>query len=243
MAGALRKFFTNVICGLVYNKDARKKMRVVLNSDMLGYIRFIQKHTGLRLRKIKTFIGYRARNLLISVNDKYIFKFPLRRADSNELAIREKRIVDALAPLSPIYIPPVTVLKYGDKLVRQYDFIQGAQLRKLSVDFVLKNMDAFVKPVARMLYEIACADPAEIRDLKPTPDAMPGYLYGWCQGDIADNFLINPETMEIVAFIDWEDCAFGDFSDLFIGDKRTPMREFMTALKQEYDRLYNNGGK
>ncbi len=243
MAGALRKFFTNVICGLVYNKDARKKMRVVLNSDMLGYIRFIQKHTGLRLRKIKTFIGYRARNLLISVNDKYIFKFPLRRVDSNELAIREKRIVDALAPLSPIYIPPVTVLKYGDKLVRQYDFIQGAQLRKLSVDFVLKNMDVFVKPVARMLYEIACADPAEIRDLKPTPDAMPGYLYGWCQGDIADNFLINPETMEIVAFIDWEDCAFGDFSDLFSGDKRTPMREFMTALKQEYDRLYNNGDK
>lgn len=238
MAGALRKFFTNVICGLVYNKDARKKMRVVLNSDMLGYIRFIQKHTGLRLRKIKTFIGYRARNLLISINDKFIFKFPLRRSDSNDLALREKRIVEALAPFSPIYIPPVKTMRYQDKIVRQYDFLSGVQLRKLPTDIVLKNLDKLVAPVAKMLYEIGCADPEQIRDLKPTPDALPGYLYGWCQGDIADNFLINPETMEIVAFIDWEDCAFGDFSDLFSGDKRTPMREFMTALKQEYDKLY-----
>lgn len=238
MAGAIRKFFTNAICGLIYNKETRKRMRVILNSDMIGYIRFIQKTTGLRPKKIKTFIGYQARNLLISINDKYIFKFPLRRSDSNDLALREKRIVDALAPFSPIYIPPVKILQYKDKVVRQYDFLPGVQLRKLPPETVLKNLDKLVIPVARMLYEIGCADPEQIRDLKPNPDDRPGYLYGWCQGDIADNFLINPDTMEVIAFIDWEDCVFGDFSRLFYGDKRSPMREFMLALKQEYDKLY-----
>ena len=238
MAGAIRKFITNAICGLIYNKDTRKRVRVILNSDMMGYIRFIQKTTGLRARKIKTFIGYRARNLLISINDKFIFKFPLRRSDSNDLALREKRIVEALAPFSPIYIPPVKTMRYQDKIVRQYDFLSGVQLRKLPADTVLKNLDKLVAPVAKMLYEIGCADPEQIRDLKPNPKDKPGYLYGWCQGDIADNFLINPDTLEVTAFIDWEDCTFGDFSDLFSGDKRSPMREFMGALKQEYDKLY-----
>ena len=140
MAGAIRKFFTNAICGLIYNKETRKRMRVILNSDMIGYIRFIQKTTGLRPKKIKTFIGYQARNLLISINDKYIFKFPLRRSDSNDLALREKRIVDALAPFSPIYIPPVKILQYKDKVVRQYDFLPGVQLRKLPPETVLKNL-------------------------------------------------------------------------------------------------------
>ena len=47
--------------------------------------------------------------------------------------------------------------------------------------------------------------------------------------------------MEIIAFIDWEDCYFGDFAATFTGDQRSPNRELMRAAKREYDKLYNKG--
>ena len=44
--------------------------------------------------------------------------------------------------------------------------------------------------------------------------------------------------MKIIAFIDWEDCMFGDFSQIFTMDKRSPHRELMAAVRREYDALY-----
>lgn len=214
-------------------------MRVVLNSDMLSNIRFIRKNTGLPVKKIKTFIGYQARNLLISINDKYIFKFPLRRSNSDELAIRESRIVSALAPLSPTYVPPVDTFMHRGRIVRRYEFIRGTQLRQMPLDVALANIDKLAPQVARFMFEIGRADPAQIRDLKPKPNARPKYAYGWSQGDICDNFIIDMNNMKIIAFIDWEDCAFGDFSRLFTADKRSPNIELMNAVKTEYDKLYN----
>ena len=108
MAGKIRRFFTNIICGCIYNKDARKRVRVMLNSPMSSYIRFIRRDIDAPIKKIKTFTGYQARNLLISVNDEYIYKFPLRRTNSGELTIRESRIVGALSPVSPIYLHSLT---------------------------------------------------------------------------------------------------------------------------------------
>ncbi len=238
MAGSIRRFFTNIICGCVYNKDKRKHLRVLLNSPVGSYLRFIRKNTGEPVRKVKTFIGYQARNLLISVNDKYIFKFPLRRADSQQLTLREERVVSALAPLSPIYVPPVRVYKHRGQLVRRYEFINGYQLRQMPVDVALANIDKLAPQIASFIYVIGCADPIEIRDLKPTLDDAPGYMYGWTQGDITDNFLVDMDTMRVVAIIDWEDCRFGDFSQLLSLDKRTPQREFMAAVQREYDKLY-----
>lgn len=239
MAGKIRRFFTNIICGCIYNKDARKRVRVMLNSPMASYIRFIRRDIGVPVKKIKTFTGYQARNLLISVNDEYIYKFPLRRSNSDELTIRESRIVGVLSSVSPIYVPSVTVLQHRGVLVRRYPFIRGAQLRDIPVDVVMKNLDVLAQQVAGFLHAIADSDPAEIRDLKPSKNARPGYMYGWTQGDVCDNFIIDLETMKIIAFIDWEDCEFADFSRLFSAERRSPHRELMNAVKHEYDKLYN----
>ena len=238
MAGSIRRFFTNIICGCVYNKDKRKHLRVLLNSPIASYMRFIRKNTGEPLRKVKTFIGYQARNLLISVNDKYIFKFPLRRSDSRELTLREERVVSALSPFSPIYVPPVRVFTHRGQLVRRYEYINGCQLRQMPVAVALANIDTLAQQVAEFMYVIGRADPSDIRDLKPSPDAQPDYMYGWTQGDITDNFLVDMETMRVVAVIDWEDCRFGDFSHLLSLDKNTPQREFTAAVQREYDKLY-----
>ena len=243
MFGKIHRFFTNAICGLIYNKDTRKRVRVVLNSPMASYIRFIRKNTGSPICKLKTFVGYQARNLLISVNNEYVFKFPLRRANSDELALREKRIVDALIAKSPISIPSVDIFKYRGILVRRYPFVQGTRLREIPSDVVIKNIGILAPQLARFLYEIGRANPKEIRDLKPVSNAKPGYKYGWFHGDIGDNFMIDTNTMKITAFIDWEDCYFGDFSATFTGDKRSPNRELMRAVMKEYDNLYAGGKK
>ena len=55
--------------------------------------------------------------------------------------------------------------------------------------------------------------------------------------------MIDPKTMNITAFIDWEDCAFRDFSEIFHTEYRSPQRELMDAVRHEYDALYKSGGK
>lgn len=239
MAGTIHRFFTNIICGCIYNKDTRKRVRVILNSPMLSDLRFIRQNIKQPIKKIQTFVGYQARNLLISVNSEYIFKFPLRRSNSDELTIREKRIVDTFIPISPIHIPAVDIFEHNNQLVRRYEFIHGVGLRQIPMDIAMKNLDTLAKQIAKFIYTIGTSDPASIRDLKPKRTAKPGYMYGWTQGDICDNFIVDFKTMKIIAFIDWEDCEFRDFSAMFHGDKRSPHRELMLAVKREYDRLYH----
>ncbi|MDE5616014.1 MAG: hypothetical protein K2I81_04260, partial [Alphaproteobacteria bacterium] len=227
----------------VYSKDGRKKLRVVLNSPMLEYFRFIRADTGLKMPRLRTFVGYQARSLIIGVNNRWVYKFPLRRDNYRELAMREQRIIKALSPISSIPVPGVKLIEYKGMLVRKYDFITGATLRSAPRDLIMKNLQPLAASVAQFLYGLARVDPAEIRDLKPSPDARPGYMYGWCQGDVCDNFMIDLKTMKIKAFIDWEDARFCDFSYMFCCEKRSPAREFMSAVRIEYDRLWNANNK
>ena len=67
------------------------------------------------------------------------------------------------------------------------------------------------KQLAEFLYVIGKSDPKEIRDLKSKPNDKPGFLYGWFQGDIWQNFMLDPKTFDIMFFIDWEGTAFIDF--------------------------------
>ncbi len=240
---SIRHFFSNIICAFVYDKNLRKKLRVVLNSPIREYKRFIRADTGLRRPHCRTFVGYQARSLIIGVNDKWVYKFPLRRDNYRILARREQRLVRTLSQYSSIPVPDVRLMEYDGLLVRKYDFMPGTTLRKAPRDLILANLDSLAAKVARFMYELATVDPAEIRDLKPIPNARPGYMYGWCQGDICDNFMIDLKTMKITAFIDWEDARFCDFSYMFNCEKRSPAREFMIAVRTEYDRLWNAAHK
>lgn len=233
-----RRFFTNMICALVVNKHRRKTLRAILNSPTIRHIRFIKRDLQMPLHRIKAFVGQQTRNLIIGVNNQYVYKFPLRRDNSRELALREKRIVDAFAGTSPILIPGVELLDYDGHIVRKYDFIRGTTLRGLSADDVLQNIDRLAHQIAVFLDCIARQDPPALRDLKYAPDAQPGFMFGWFQGDVCDNFLVDPETMDIVAFIDWEDSMFGDFSSIFYSEQRTPRKELMQAVEREYRAIF-----
>ena len=86
-------FLTNLLCAFVWNKRERNRVRAVLNSPVAREIRFIRRDIKTKIFKIKTFVGYQGRSLLIAVNDQWIYKFPLYRSDFRKLAEHEKRIV------------------------------------------------------------------------------------------------------------------------------------------------------
>ncbi len=245
----IRHFLTNIICAFIPNKTKRKKVRAILNSNVFSYIRFIKRDLGGPVSKIKTFIGYNANSLLISVNDKYIYKFPLRNTDYRERVAREKRITDALRPISPIKIPDMQILNYRDKLVRKYEFIDGVHIMHLPKEVQIKNRNVLAKQIAQFLYTVGVADPIEIRDMKPNPYDAPEFMHGWCQFDLYGNFIINPDNMQVVAYIDWEKAHFDDFSPVFDVQQHSPKsdlelaRAFMAECGREYTKIYQENQK
>lgn len=237
----VRHFFTNMVCGLIANKAHRKKVRVLLNSDLRAYIKFIRRDLGVsRLHKIRTAIGYGAQNLIVVANDAWVYKFPLCKSNPNEIALREKRIVDAFSKISPLYIPPVQLLKLGNIYVRKYKFIRGRTFAQLRNDEINAHMDEWSSQIALFIYTMAMSDPEQISDLKPIDATAPKTFYGWCHGDIAGNFMIDNDTHKIIAVIDWEDCRYGDFSNIWTSSLKRGT-EFYELIRKKYLKLC--GGK
>lgn len=228
----IRHFFSNMVCGLIANKARRKKVRVLLNSDLRAYIKFIRSDLGA-VRKIRTAIGYGAQNLIIIANDKWVYKFPLCKSNPNEIALREKRIVDAFSVISPIYVPSVSLLRLGNILVRKYEYISGRTFGQMRDADIMANIDAWSDTLAQFVYALAKSDPSDISDLKPQNAQPQKTFYGWCHGDFAGNFMIDTKTHKIIAMIDWEDCRYGDFSNVWTSSLPHGT-EFLHMVRDKY---------
>mgnify|MGYP002526072563 CR=1 FL=1 len=237
---ALRHFFTNMVCGLIYSQDARKRVRAALNSPLVGLLVLIKKDCGLKHIKYKIITGFRGRNLLIRVNDKYIYKYPTKKCNfAPNIEVRERDITRELAKVSPIYIPVPVLLKYQDKIVRRYDVVDGISLRQLiqKKKMYEKYKKYLAHQVAHFLYVIARYNPKSLYKYKDNASKKPGLMCGWHHCDLLDNFMIDKKTFRIVAFIDWEEVGFGDFSNMFV-DKNPVLDDFMKTVKQEYAKIY-----
>ena len=237
---AIRHFITNMICGLIYNQKTRKKVRAALNSPIIGLLAFIKKDCGFKRVRYKIITGFRGRNLLIKVNDKYIYKYPTQKCNfAPNIEVREKDITTELAKFSPIYIPIPVLLKYGDKIVRKYDVVNGLSLRQvIEKGKIYEQYKKYLAhQVAYFMYVIARHDPKNIKKYKDNPDDKPGFMFGWHHCDLLDNFMIDEKTFKIVAFIDWEEVGFSDFSNQFI-DKNPILNDFMKNVEEEYKKIY-----
>ena len=250
MATKTKHFIVNAICGLIYGRDRRRYVRTVLNADIRRDLRFVRANMTERVRRIRVRAGYMGRNIVIIANDKYAFKFPVIMNGARQKALREKRIVDALRGYSPVHVPSVEILEMSDTrhkqpiLVRKYEFVRGTTVRELPAKRVLANINKLAPKMAAAVYAISRATPTEIDDLRqPVATNTTGYMRGWCQGDICDNFMIDPKTMKIIAYIDWEDAQFMDFAHLFRQYKTSPARELMAEVAHEYDKLWRHDNK
>ncbi|MBR3511102.1 MAG: hypothetical protein IKN73_03505 [Alphaproteobacteria bacterium] len=215
----MKKLLINIICGFIPNRNRRNRIRMQLkyHNTIVKMIEFAKSHSTKKHPKIKTSIGFGCHNFVVIVDDSMVFKFPIK-TDGKEIAIREKRITDALRPLSSIKIPKMEIINWNNITVRKYEFIRGVSLDSFSIKKRIKYADIIIKQLAKFLYEIGQADPKEIRDLKPTPHKKPSFMYGWYQNDLWYNFIMDPKTLKIKAFIDWEGTTFCDFGKRFKED-------------------------
>ena len=212
-------------------------VRAKLNSPMRTYMRFIRTDAGMPDAKITTNIGFRGRNLVFNIGNKYVYKFSIRHKNTG-IEQRELQITDAFRKISPIYIPKMKIIKCRGELVRRYEYIAGPRLPELTdAEFNAHYME-LARTIAEFIFTIAISDPDNIKSYKSNPTATPGYMFGWWHGDICDNFMINRKTWQPTAFIDWEDAAFNNFAHIFDNQKTPRQRLFMGAVRTEYDRIW-----
>ncbi len=231
---------TNMICGMIYNRQTRKRVRAALNSPLIELLAFIKKDSGIKHPKYKIITGFRGRNLLVQVNDKYIYKYPTQKCNfAPNIEVRERDITSGLAKISPVFIPVPTLLNFQDKIVRRYDVVRGISLRQLIERGSVYDMHKqdLAHQIANFLYVIAKSDPVNIRCYKDKPDDVPGFMYGWHHCDLLDNFMIDEKTFRVTSFIDWEEVGFGDFSEMLY-DKNPILNDFMRVVGDEYTKIY-----
>lgn len=244
----LRNFLANIICATIPFKKARDIIRIqIKHHEYVKYcIKFALAHTCGIYHKVKIDVGTRSHNLILIVDKLYVFKFPLHD-NGYDKSIREKRIIDTFSRTSPIKIPGMRIYQWGDITVRKYEFANGVLLKNLTPQTVMKNKAKIAQQLANFIYSIGITDPDDIRDLKPDINAKPGFLRGWFHNDIAENFMVSPDTMDIVCFIDWEDALFVDFREGLRYARenwdRQGFRGLMDDVMNAYSGIYQKSGK
>lgn len=241
---SIRRIVSNIICGFVPSKKLRSKLRVVLNNPSiykhLNYVRRWADENCGGVQKLRMEFGVGCHNLVVILNDAYVFKFFLIPGRESR-AYHEERVVKALRNISPIKLPEMELIKYEDTVLRRYEFVPGKMLTDFAPEYICKHRTKIAKQLANFLYVVGCSDPDEIRDLKPTPDAKPGYLYGWFHNDIGNNFMLD-DDLNIVGFIDCERADFCDFYTSLIYSEhfweKKGYRGLMIELLAEYSKLY-----
>lgn len=208
----MRHFISNVVSGLIRKKSLRDKVRTAIRYPQVhDYTKFVRRIAkNMPHSKITTAVGYGCKNWIVILNKTRVFKFPLL-TDGKEIALREKRITDVFSKISPIKIPKMKILEYNGIYVREYEFATGKLLTDFPPHVILAHSEHIAKQLANFLYVIGQSDSKELRDLKPNAKAKPGFLYGWFQGDIWQNFMLDEKTFNIKYFLDWEGMNFEDF--------------------------------
>ena len=237
----IRNLVSNIICGFIPGKSRRDKVRVKLRYNTRAYVKFVREYFNEPKLKLKTCVGYGCSNFIVLVGSQYAFKFPLHD-DGAVRALREMRITTALRKYTTFRIPEMEIIKWNNIAVRKYEFFPGVTLSEIPPSVALANRHHIAKQIALFLYQIGVADPVAIRGLKPKKTAKPGFLYGWFHNDIWQNFILNPETLDIVGFIDWEVAIFGPFEyGLYMADHhwdKFGYRGMVVDVMAEYAKLY-----
>lgn len=236
-----RYFLAKFVACFVPGKYRRALVRVKIRYNTRPFVRFVRDYVGDSDVKITTCVGYGCKNFIVLVDARFAFKFPLCD-DGAERALRELRITTALRKYTKFKIPEMEIIKWNDMAVRKYEFFPGVALMDVSPSVVMEKRHHIARQIAQFIYEVGRADPIKIRDLKPHKTDKPGYLYGWFHNDIWHNFILDPETLDIVGFIDWETAVFGSFRPcLSVGDRiwyKSGYRGMVVDVMYYYAKLY-----
>lgn len=147
------------------------------------------------------------------VDKKYVFK--VRRNYDEQIARdriqREARITDAVAKILPVDVPKIEMFDSGEFLYFKYDMIPGKNIIHYSLHELKANREKLGKQMAELIYTLYNTNLRSISDLRTKPGNS------WTHGDFCSNLILDPETMDIVAIIDWEFADCGTLHHEFAG--------------------------
>jgi len=237
----LKQTAINIICGFIPGRRTRHRVRTRLSYDIQKYVDFARRHAGRPNARVRTYSGHGGmKKIIIVLDDAVAYKFPLV-ASKKDTPRREKMFADAFREISPVHIPEMEIVRFEDTDVLKYEFFVGKTLADIGKKDLARHEDKIARQLAAFIFEIGRSDPPSLRSLKPR-GAVPDMFYGWYHNDIGGNFIVNPASGDIVAFIDWESAAFCDMHpDLMRArrflDKRGAGGLIMKTVF-EYIRLY-----
>ncbi len=243
MAGALRKFLANIVCGFIPGDKARRSVRVMLNNPCARkYIKFVQNWADTNCggaKKISINFGIGCQNLIVILNNAHVFKFSLT-TNSGDYR-RELSICNTLRKHTSFKIPEMEIINWNGTTIRRYEFISGKLLCDFPPGFIMSHRKKLASQLAQFMFEIGRVDPTAIREFKKTKNAKPDYLYGWFHNDIGQNFLMDND-LNIIGFIDWDAVDFCDFKpSMYMAERfwnKNGYRGLMTDVLYEYSKLY-----
>ena len=186
----------------------------IYHPEITRYIRYVKTHYAKGKKcKIQTAYGRGWKNAVVILDKKYVFKFPFASRDKDfvkRVSTTEKRIVDALRKISPIYIPKMELIDWNGMIIRKFEYVSGKQITKFNPAKISEaDCQKIGKQLANMIRVIMQSDPKEIRDLKSNPTEKATITKGWMHADLATNFLLD-DKFNVVAVIDWEDTYWVD---------------------------------
>lgn len=228
------------------NKELRHRARMLMTFDIKPYINFAKNDANLPNAHVNIYQGHGGMKKVIIVLDKSIaYKFPLTPARYNSPKT-EKMFTDAFREISPIKLPKMEIVNMsvnGTIIdVLKYEFIKGTPIGKVAKKTLEKYEDKIAQQLGSFLFEIGESNPASIEHLKPSKKEKSSFMYGWAHNDIGGNFLVDENTGEITAVIDWESAAFCDWNtDLIAANKfltKRGARNIIIKTIIEYTKLY-----
>ena len=227
----------NFLCNFIPNREKRERVRGERLYDWAKKYRALRLACPeLRFRHVKMIKG--GWNIGFIIDKKYVFK--IRKKFSNDDAqiakiMREKRITDAFAKISPVAIPNITIMNAGEYTFYRYNFIPGRNMNTYSLRDLRKNVKTWGKQIAGFIYTVHNARPDGIDDLRDHDGD------GWNQNDICNNVIINPRTMKIVGIIDWEYAGWGMLETEIVNctrfSKKLRQTDIDKIIRDEYKKL------
>ena len=146
----MKKLLINILCGFIPNRNLRNRIRMELNNPIRKWTRFAKSFSNKKHPIVKYTYGCRCVNFVVTLDNKYVFKFPLKD-DGYVISTREKRITDALRPISPIKIPKMEIIDFNGLAVRKYEFIDGIGFNRLDRKIQNENVDKIAKQCETIL--------------------------------------------------------------------------------------------
>lgn len=221
------------LCNFIPSKSVRGHIRTTRLYDYRKKYHALRRaYPDLNFRRTKMIKG--GWNIGFIVDRKYVFK--IRKFFDNsiptERIMREKRITDAFASVSPVRIPRIEIVRAGEYTFYKYDFIPGKNLNTFRLKTISDNSWKWGRQLAQFITAVHNTRPAEIEDLRM------GDGDGWNHNDICNNIIVDKKTMNIVGLIDWEYAGWGtletEFRNVVAFSKKMQESGISVAVMLEY---------